>query len=231
MMENPSSERMNNSRPMRVVAGALDLQGELSIPQNARGIVLLAEGSRNIERLTSFTELANAFQNAGLATLLVPLLTEDEEQIDSQTQFFRYNVSILHQRIIGIANWLEQFPETQNLSIGYFGIGSVGAAALIAAAERPDSVHALVVRNGRIDLAQPYLSHVKAPTFLIAGESDNSALRKYQEALSQMPIKLEANKKIENIVSSAGLSETTETLKQVADLAGQWFARHLVPIV
>jgi putative phosphoribosyl transferase len=231
MMESPSSERGRQARLVPVAAGALVLAGELSIPQNARGIVILAQGSKNIEQLSSYSLFADALYEAGLATLLVHLLTEDEEQLDSQTQFFRFNVSILYQRIIGIAEWLAVNPETQNLSIGYFGGGPTGAAALVAAAERPDLVYAIVVGEGRIDLAQPYLARVAAPTLLMVRENDSAALQMNREALQQLPIALETNKKIESIASSAGLFEASDVLKQVVELTSQWFAQHLEPIV
>jgi dienelactone hydrolase len=214
-----------------VAAGALVLAGELSIPQNARGIVILVQGSKNIEQLSSYSLFADALYEAELAPLLVHLLTEDEEQLDSQTQFFRFNVSILYQRIIGIAEWLAVNLETQNLSIGYFGGGPTGAAALVAAAERPDLVYAIVVGEGRIDLAQPYLARVTTPTLLVVRDNDSAALQMNREALQQMPIALETNKKIESIASSAGLFEESDVLKQVVELTSQWFAQHLEPIV
>jgi putative phosphoribosyl transferase len=231
MMESPSSERGRQARLVPVAAGALVLAGELSIPQNARGIVILAQGSKNIEQLSSYSLFADALYEAELATLLVHLLTEDEEQLDSQTQFFRFNVSILYQRIIGIAEWLAVNQETQNFSIGYFGGGPTGAAALVAAAERPDLVYAIVVGEGRIDLAQPYLARVATPTLLVVRENDSAALQMNREALQQMPIALETNKKIESIASSAGLFEASDVLKQVVELTSQWFAQHLEPIV
>src|SRR5947209_14926315 len=141
-----------SGRPVQVAAGALILDGHLSIPENARGVVLMAQGSMNIETDSAYSDIAGIFNDARLATLLVHLLTEEEETLDKETQFFRFNVDILHQRIIGITNWLIEEPETHNLSIGYFGSGPAGAAALIAAAKRPDPVHAIVVGNGRIDL-------------------------------------------------------------------------------
>jgi len=231
MMESPSPGRDRKAQLVQVAAGALVLAGELSIPQSARGIVLLAQGSKHIEPLSSYSLFVDALYEAGQATLLVHLLTEDEEQLDSETQFFRFNVSILHQRIIGIANWLTVNLETQNLTIGYFGSGPTGAASLIAAAERPDLVYAIVVGEGRLDLAQPYLTRVAAPTLLMVRENDNDAQQMNREALQQMPIALETNKKVESIASRAGLFEASDVLKQVVELTSQWFVQHLEPIV
>jgi dienelactone hydrolase len=203
----------------------------LSIPDNARGVIVLAQGSRNIESNVPIAIFADVLQGAGLATLAVHLLTDDEEELDRSTQFFRLNVSILHQRIIGIANWLLENPATRNLSIGYFGTGVTGAAVLIAAAERPDPVYAVVAVGARTDLAQEYLSRVLAPTFLIVGENDSATTNMNREALKQIPAEVEANKRIETISGATGLFETPELVNKVAELASQWFQRHLEPIV
>ena len=207
------------------------LDGHLGIPENACGVVLMAQGSMNIENDSAYSDIAGIFNDAELATLLVHLLTEEEETLDKETQFFRFNVDILHQRIIGITNWLIEEPETHNLSIGYFGSGPAGAAALIAAAKRPDPVHAVVVGNGRIDLAQPYLSRVLAPTFLIVGGNDSSAVNANRQALANIPAKVEANKRIETILGVTGLFDTPEILIKVAEQASAWFTRYLEPIV
>lgn len=230
-MTKNTSDRSSQTRTVPVAAGALVLDGNLSIPANANGIVLLAQGSRNIENNSSFGNVADNLYEAGLATLIIHLLTEDEETLDKETQFFRFNVDILHQRIIGITNWLLGNADTQNLSIGYFGNGPTGGAVLIAAAERPDPVHAITVTNGRTDLAQPYLARVLAPTFLIVGENETPTVNMNREALAQIPAKGETYKKIELIAGATGLFETPYLLKKVAELASQWFRQHLRPIV
>jgi dienelactone hydrolase len=220
-----------SGRPVKVAAGALRLDGHLSIPENACGVVLMAQGSMNIENDSAYSDIAGIFNDAELATLLVHLLTEEEETLDKETQFFRFNVDILHQRIIGITNWLIEEPETHNLSIGYFGSGPAGAAALIAAAKRPDPVHAIVVGNGRLDLAQAYLSRVLAPTFLIVGGNDSAAVNANREAFANIPAKVEANKRFETISGTTGLFDTPEILRKVAEQASAWFTRYLEPIV
>ncbi|GAC1349427.1 MAG: dienelactone hydrolase family protein [Ktedonobacteraceae bacterium] len=233
MLEKPSSATNNTPEGQQVQAnaGALTLPVILSIPDNARGIVLLAYGSKNIESNSPYAELANGFYQAELATLFAHLLTEEEETLDKQTQFFRFNVSILHQRIMGLTQWLLDNTSTQNLGIGYFGTGPTGAAALIAAAERPDPVHAVVVGNGRMDLAQPYLSRISAPTFLLVGERDASAVNSNREALAQIPAAIVANKGLETLPEVTQLFETSASLQNVIKLATQWFQRHLEPIV
>src|SRR5436305_1317908 len=171
-MENNSPARSSQAVQVQVPAGARQLDGNLSIPENARGTVLLAQGSRNLESDSSFPDIASVFYEAGLATLIVHLLTEDEETLDQETHYFRSNVTVLHQRIMHIAEWLLWNKGTQNLSIGYFGNGPTGGAALIAAAERPDLVHAVVATNARTDLAESHFALVQAPTYLIVGEYD-----------------------------------------------------------
>ncbi len=230
-MENNSSARNSQTRLVQVAAGALRLDGNLSMPDIARGTVLLAQGSRNLENDSSFPDIAGTLYEAGLATLIVHLLTEDEETLDQETQFFRFNISILHQRIIHIAEWLLWNPETQNLSIGYFGNGPTGGAVLTAAAERPDLVHAIVATNARTDLAEPYLARVLAPTYLIVGENDTSTVHMNRRALAQIPEEVAANKKIELIAGATGLFEAPYLVQKVAELASEWFGRHLEPIV
>lgn len=230
MIENNASENKSNTHLVQVGAGALMLNGMLSIPDNARGMILLSQGSRNLENIDFHADVAQILNTASMATLFVRLLTEEEEVLDRDTSFFCLNVDILHQRIIGITNWLLENPTTQNLSIGYFGGDVTGAACLIAAAKRPDPVHAIVVGNARTDLALPYLARVLAPTLLIAGENDTT-MTMNQEALTQLPATVPANRKLESIRGAAGLFETADLLQKVANLASQWFTRHLEPIV
>ncbi len=228
MIEN-SENAQGNGRPIEVTAGAVILVGNLHIPENAHGMVLLAHGSRNVENERYNDDFAPLFHASGLATLAIDLVKEEEDILDKETGFFRDNVSILSQRIVGIASWLTENAETQNYSIGYFGVGTVGAAALMAAAERPDIVHALVLCGGRIEAATAYLSGVQAPTLFLAGEQDTQGLNLYQEALSQLATSLPVDKKVETIAGVAQL--LPEKLQEVAQLANEWFARHLVALV
>jgi putative phosphoribosyl transferase len=231
VLDQPPDTTNNNAQQVQVAAGALSLPGLLHIPDNARGLVVLAHGSNNIESAAHYDELAAGLQQAGLATLFVHLLTEEEEKIDDETQFFRFNVNILHQRLMGIAQWLLDTSATQNLGIGYFGTGPTGAATLIAAAERPDPIQAVVVGNGRIDLAQTYLSRVLAPTLLLVGERDSTTVNSNREALTQLPAEVESNKRLETLPGVTQLFETLDSLKKVIELSGQWFQRHLEPVV
>lgn len=228
MIEN-SENAEGNGRPIEVPAGAVILAGTLRIPENAHGIVLLAHGSRTVENERYNDNFAPLLHASGLATLAVELITEKEDALDKETRYFRDNVSILSQRIVGIADWLTENAETQNYSIGYFGVGIVGAASLMAAAGRPDVVHALVSCGGRIEIAQSYLSGVIVPAMFIVGEQDTQGIDQYQKTLALLATPLAADKKVETIAGVAQL--LPDKLQDVAQLANEWFARHLVAIV
>jgi len=218
-----TSQGNNIDRLVQVAAGALFLDGHLTIPENARGIVLFPYAIENEQRVSYTASLAWLFNEQGIATILVDLLTPEEKALDKETGFFRENVNVLHQRIIGIANWLIETPETQNLRICYFGVGVTGAAVLIAAAERPDAVVTVIATAQRLDLARDYLPRVEAPVLLLGGENDSQANESSRLALEQ----LRAEKKLETIAGAGHLFEDTSTLEEVARLAIQWFEQHL----
>lgn len=237
MMEHPGNTEdvsnvqgnETNERLIQFPAGALVLSGYVHIPENAHGMVLLAHGSSNNENERYNDDFAPLFHASGLATLSVDLIPQDEDELDRETRYFRDNVSVLSQRMIGVAAWLTETPETQNYSIGYFGVGTVAAAALVAAAERPDLVHAIVSCAGRVELAHYALPNVLAPTLFIVGEQDNNAVTQNQQALAQLPENVAVQKNVETIANAAQL--LPEKLQEVAQLANQWFERHLVRIV
>ncbi len=223
-----TSDSTKSENLIQVNAGAVVLQGIFHIPADARGVVIL---THDIESLQDSPHayalaLAQAFSIVRIATLLVDLFTREEQQLDAQTGFFRMNTSIMEQRIRGIAVWLTQNPATQNLSIGYFGTGVSGAGAVIVAAMRPDIVHAVVLAGGRIDLAQEYLSRLLAPTMLIAAQNDSISVSMNQDALEH----IRGAKRLE-LVPADSLFANQYALHEVARLAGEWFARWLVPIV
>jgi len=218
-----TSQGNNIDRLVQVAAGALFLDGHLTIPENARGIVLFPYAIENEQRVSYTAGLAWLLNEQGIATLLVDLLTPEEKALDKETGFFRENVNVLHQRIIGIANWLIETPETQNLRICYFGVGVTGAAVLIAAAKRPDAVVTVIATAERLDLARDYLPRVEAPVLLLAGENDSQANESSRLTLEQ----LRAEKKLETIGGAGHLFEDTSTLEEVARLAIQWFEQHL----
>lgn len=234
MLEQP--DNTINTRQLSVPAGAVLLNGTLSIPPQARSIVLLAQGSRNIEGNVPFADIAQEHNKAGLATLFVPLLLEVEEVVDRETGFFRDNASIFSQRILGIANWLAENTETQNLNIGYLGVGATAAGTLIAAAGRPDLVHAVAAADARTDLAATYLPRVYTPTLLITGEKNIRVLQMNRDALALIasnrafaPVaEQETPKQLETLAGADSLFATTEAVTKVAGMLSYWFKQHLM---
>jgi putative phosphoribosyl transferase len=227
-------------RRVMVWAGAVQLEGVLSIPAGAHALVVIASVRMgNSEQiLGDLNDLADASRRAGLATLLVNLLTPEDEALDKTTGFFRENVYVLHRRIIGITNWLIANDETQSMAIGYFGVGVSAAAALAAAAKRPDAIHAIVAVAPRIDLVSSYLPRVVTPTLLITAERDTQALDMSRKALSELTsdttleIVTEARKRglahtLETVPGVANVFENELTLQKVEQLATRWFARYL----
>jgi putative phosphoribosyl transferase len=160
-----------------------------------------------------------------LATLLIDLLTSEEEAIDRQTAHLRFDIDLLARRLMGATDWLTYQPYTWNLRIGYFGASTGAAAALMAAADLPDLVGAVVSRGGRPDLAWPALPRVVAPTLLIVGGNDVQVIRLNQAALAQ----LRCEKQLVIVPGATHLFEEPGALDEVARLAREWFLRHLVP--
>jgi putative phosphoribosyl transferase len=146
-----------DERLVRVAAGPITLDGNLSLPDGARGIVLFAHGSGSSRLSPRNRYVARLLNEAKLATLLLDLLTAQEEAMDLSTAHLRFDIPLLAERLVGATDWLTQQPETQQLPIGYFGASTGAAAALVAAAQRPDAVRAVVSRGGRPDLAGPAL--------------------------------------------------------------------------
>ena len=222
-------ESADNGRLIHVGAGAVTLAGLLHLPAEAHGLVILTHGIEGSTESSHQTALAIAqvlFQD-NIATLLVDLFTAEEQRLDQGTDYFRLNTSVMEQRIAGMAQWLLENDETQHLSIGYFGAGATGAAVLIAAAERPDVVAAVVAAGGMLDAAQDYLRRVLAPTLLIAATQNTQAIAQSQQALENFP----KEKRFEQIeAGSASLFATNDSVTKVAQRASQWFSTHLVTI-
>ena len=218
-----TSENNDDGQQVRVPAGALYLAGNLTVPQNARGILLFPYAIEGAQHISYTVGIAKMFHKAGLATLLVELLTPEEKRLDAETAFFRENVDIMQQRIIGIANWLSEDSQTQNLRIGYFGTGVTGAAVLVAAVERPDLVIAVTSASGRIDLAREYLARVESPVLLLVGERDTQGVDANRQALEQ----LHSDKRLEIVTGANSIFEDSNTQAEVAQLVIPWFERHL----
>ena len=212
-------------REVRVSAGPVTLEGSLGIPNSAGGVVLFAHGSGSGRHSPRNRYVASVLREANLATLLIDLLTEDEEEVDLRTTRLRFDIGLLARRLVGATDWLVQNPDTEQLRIGYFGASTGAGAALVAAAERPDEVGAIVSRGGRPDLAGDALPLVKAPTLLIVGGNDEPVIGMNEEALARM----RAVKRLQIVAGASHLFEEPGALEEVARLATVWFARHLGP--
>ena len=212
-------------REVRVSAGPVTLEGSLGIPNSAGGVVLFAHGSGSGRHSPRNRYVARVLREANLATLLIDLLTEDEEEVDLRTTRLRFDIGLLARRLVGATDWLVQNPDTEQLRIGYFGASTGAGAALVAAAERPDEVGAIVSRGGRPDLAGDALPLVKAPTLLIVGGNDEPVIGMNEEALARM----RAVKRLQIVPGASHLFEEPGALEEVARLATGWFARHLGP--
>jgi len=213
----------NQTRTLRV--GRMELEGDLSIPKGARGIVVFAHGSGSSRRSPRNRFVAEQLVNRGMGTLLFDLLTPMEERKDAVDAHLRFDIPLLADRLGEATDWIRKQEFARALSIGYFGASTGAAAALIAAAERPSSVRAVVSRGGRPDLARETLERVAVPTLLVVGGEDTAVIELNQEALSL----LRGPKKLVIVPGATHLFEEPGTLEEVARLAGDWFIRHLGP--
>jgi len=217
---------MDTSRTVSIKAGHVKLEGLLSIPKAATGLVVFVHGSGS-SRLSVRNQYAAKLMNqAGLATLLFDLLTPQENQVDEITREYRFNIELLSQRTISTIDWISEHTQLQKLSIGLFGASTGAAAALYAAKARPNEVECVVSRGGRPDLAMPALPEVLAPTLLIVGGLDIEVLQLNQQALQAMEImKTECDLLV--VDGATHLFEESDTLQTAAEAAKQWFLRHL----
>ncbi len=218
-----SMEGEGEERLVRVAAGAVTLEGNLSLPKGAGGIVLFAHGSGSSRHSPRNRYVAQLLNQAKLATLLVDLLTSDEEAIDLRTGQLRFDIELLAERLISVTDWLMQQRDTRRLRIGYFGASTGAGAALVAAAERPDMVGAVVSRGGRPDLAGAALARVRAPTLLIVGGNDFQVIELNRTAFAL----LRGEKQLVIVPGATHLFEEPGALDEVARLARDWFKRYL----
>jgi len=214
----------SESWAVTVALGDATLNGDLVIPSGARGVVLFAHGSGSSRHSPRNQFVARELQTGGLATLLIDLLTPDEEAIDLQTRRLRFDIRLLSRRLIGAVDWLMAQPTTRDLSIGLFGASTGAAAALVAAAERQRAVSAVVSRGGRPDLAgTAVLGAVRASTLLIVGGNDPIVIDLNRAAYDE----IDTTKKLEIVPGATHLFEERGTLEQVAASARDWFLRTL----
>jgi putative phosphoribosyl transferase len=208
---------------VQVQAGRTVLPGNLHLPEGAEALVLFAHGSGSSRHSPRNQFVARALNDAGLATLLFDLLTQEEEIIDTQTRELRFNIHLLAERLDHATKWAKQQEETGDFRIGYFGSSTGGAAALVAAADNPQDVGAVVSRGGRPDLAGEALPKVQAPTLLIVGGNDDIVIELNELARDRMRCEV----KLEIIPGATHLFEEPGTLEKVATLASDWFAKHI----
>jgi putative phosphoribosyl transferase len=214
----------NSTISMKIpVSKTSSIEGDLTIPPKAKAVVAFAHGSGSSRFSPRNQYVAKVFNQAGLATLLIDLLTSEEETIDVETAEFRFNIGLLAERLISATEWLKFDAQTKDLAYGYFGASTGAAAALIAAAKLPDDIKAVVSRGGRVDLAGDYLAEVKAPTLLLVGGLDDVVLELNQAALESMV----AEKKLVVIPGATHLFEEPGKLEEVAKLSTDWFKRYL----
>lgn len=218
-----STPHMATARAVTITAEGTTLAGDLSIPADARGIVVFAHGSGSSRHSPRNRFVADTLRSAGLATLLMDLLTEAEEAEDVRTLALRFDIGLLARRLIGATDWLARQPDTSALPVGYFGASTGAGAALVAAAERPDAVAAIVSRGGRPDLAGQSLASVRAPTLLIVGGADEPVIEMNRDAMRQMS----GLTHLEIVPGATHLFEEPGALEQVATLARAWFAHYL----
>jgi putative phosphoribosyl transferase len=220
MRSPPSIERQ---RHVRIAAPGATLDGDLVVPDSAGGVVLFAHGSGSSRFSPRNRYVAEVLQVAGLGTLLMDLLTPAEEAMDVQTGHLRFDIGLLAERLVAATDWLRDRPATRGLALGYFGASTGGGAALMAAAERPTLVHAVVSRGGRPDLADSALAMVTTPTLLIVGERDTAVIEMNREAMRRMTGEVQ----LEVVPRATHLFEEPGTLDAVARLAAAWFTRYL----
>jgi dienelactone hydrolase len=208
---------------IKIVLGKTTLRGFLTIPKNAKGIVLFAHGSGSSRHSSRNQYVANVLNESNLATLLMDLFTPEEEAIDEQTRELRFDIPFLAQRLISTTEWLKKQKLTEHLNVGYFGSSTGAAAALIAAAETRNDAKAVVSRGGRPDLAGNHLKKVLIPTLLIVGGADYGVIE-LNEAAFEL---LQGPKEVEIVPHATHLFEEPGTLEIVAHLARDWFLRYL----
>ena len=218
--------KLHFEQAVNIPSGNVNLEGELKVPQGANGVVLFAHGSGSSRHSPRNQFVAQTLNTGGLATLLFDLLTSEEEQLDLLTRKFRFDIDLLAKRTIQVTDWLVKQPEIGNLKLGYFGSSTGAAGALIAAAERPQVIHAVVSRGGRPDLANDALPRVNVPVLFIIGELDTLVLELNEQAMAQMNPVVERH--LEIIPRATHLFEEPGALEQVAKKARSWFLRHLV---
>jgi len=209
-----------------VPLGEIALSADIHLPERAKGLVVFAHGSGSSRHSPRNRHVADVLNRGSIGTVLIDLLTEEEERVDIETAELRFDIPLLGKRVAGITDWIAHQPGLKHLALGYFGASTGAAAALVAAAERPDVAKAVVSRGGRPDLAGEYLKGVRAPALFIVGGEDTVVLDLNRQAIAQLPRQTEH--KLEIIPGATHLFEERGALDKVAAFARDWFRTHLV---
>jgi putative phosphoribosyl transferase len=212
-------------RAVNLAIEGTSLNGDLALPEGAHGLVIFAHGSGSSRLSPRNRFVASMLQGAQLGTFLFDLLSKEEEAVDEVTGELRFDIGFLACRLLAATDWVQAQPELHNLALGLFGASTGAAAALVAAAQRPEIIKAVVSRGGRPDLAAANLSKVRAPTLLIVGGLDTTVIVLNEEALDR----LSAEKKLVIIPGASHLFGEPGALPEVARLAAQWFGENLMP--
>jgi pimeloyl-ACP methyl ester carboxylesterase len=208
---------------VHVPAGSVSLEGNLLIPSGATGVVLFAHGSGSSRFSSRNRYVAQVLREGGMGTLLLDLLTQEEELVDTRTAHLRFDIELLADRLVAAVQWLAREKATERLKVGLFGASTGAGAALVAAARLPDRISAIVSRGGRPDLAGAALPNVKAPTLLIVGGEDKPVIQMNQQAYERMT----APREVVLVPGATHLFEEPGTLEAAARLARDWFLRYL----
>jgi len=208
---------------VRIKADSAVLNADLRVPDRPAGIVLFAHGSGSSRFSSRNRAVAGVLEEGGFATLLLDLLTRQEEGIDQYTRQYRFDIDLLGRRVVSATDWVASRDDLRDLPLAYFGASTGAAAALIAAAERPEVTRSVISRGGRPDLAGAALPRVEAPTLLIVGGADGPVIEMNREAMAQMRAPVE----LEIVPGATHLFEEPGALEEVSRLARDWCRRHL----
>ena len=226
MKPGQNTERDGVERELFLGVDGVELAGTLGIPKNPKGLVLFAHGSGSSRHSPRNRYVAGVLHCRGIATLLLDLLTREEEFADQRTAELRFDIALLARRLNSATRSIMRQPDVRHLKVGYFGASTGAGAALVAAAEFPENVAAIVSRGGRPDLAMDALGSVRAPTLLIVGGNDEPVIEMNRQALAELGC---LEKKLVIVPGATHLFEEPGTLEEVARLAAEWFVQHLAP--
>jgi putative phosphoribosyl transferase len=215
-------------QPVSIEIGGVQLKGDLIVPEEAFGLVLFAAGGEMSRTSSRSRRIAREFEEQGLAVLLVDLLTADEEDEDLRTGRVRADIPLLAGRLLGVSEWAGRQAELRDLPVGIFGQGTTAAASLMAAAERPRALGAIVCRSGRVDLAGSAVANVQVPVLLVVGGSDAKLIDVNESAL----LRLGASRRRELVLIPGAQSRLDDPaeIEAVADLASDWFSQALIDL-